>query len=276
MTELIIHWKTKDGAKLGGRHWSTNGQPIAAVALVHGLGEHCGRYQHVAESMNQANIAVMAIDMRGHGLSEGKRGHIPSFDVAVEDISLLIRETQKEYPHSPVFLYGHSMGGLLSLYWGLKSDGTVKGIISSSPGLRPGVPVAPVKKILGKILYNLVPTFTMDNGLKLEGLSRDPSVISVYKKDPLVHPHVSARLGIDILEKGELVLENASKFCHPLLLLQGSQDVVVSPQATQAFAQKLSGKITFSWWEGVFHELHNEPEKEQVIQTIINWIKSNL
>lgn len=270
-----VKWSLKEGIELVGREWRNQQAAVAAVALVHGLGEHCGRYDHVARAMNEAGINVMAMDMRGHGLSSGKRGHIPSFELAVSDISLLIQETKQRNPGVPIFLYGHSMGGLLTLYWGLNNPDIVKGIISSSPGLRPGTPISPVKKALGQVLYNLVPTFTMENGLNLNGLSRDPQVVEAYRNDPLVHPFVSARLGIDIIQKGEWVIENAKNFSHPLLLLQGSRDLLASPQATRDFAEMLKGKITFSWWEGLFHELHNEKEKDQVIGTIIKWIESN-
>ncbi len=245
----------------------------AAVVLVHGLGEHSGRYQHVAGAFNRAGYALLAADLPGHGQTGGPRGHIPSYEVALDLISCMLDEARSRYPGLPVFLYGHSMGGNLVLYYGLQRQPNLAGMICTSPGLGVTEPVPGWKVLLGRILYNMLPAFQMDNGLDVNNLSHDPRVIEKYKNDPLVHGKVSARLGLDVIGNGEYIVAHAAEFPPiPLLLMQGSQDHIVNPPATERFAKRTGALLTYKVWDGLYHELHNEPQQGEVIAYMIGWL----
>ncbi len=277
MTIQESTWKTPDGVSLYTRLWLPDGAVRAAVVLIHGLGEHCARYDHVAQAFNEHGIEVSSFDLRGHGRSEGIRGHIPSFDQVNQDIDHFLTGAAATNPNLPVFLYGHSMGGELVLNYILKRSPHIAGVICTSPGLGTTVPVPAIKVTLGKVLYNIAPRITMPNGLDLENLSHDREVIRAYQADPLCTNQVSARLGLDILNTGPWVVEHADLFSVPILLMQGSADHIVSPPATREFAGGVPKQwITYREWEGLFHELHNEPQKETVIQTMINWIDQRI
>jgi alpha-beta hydrolase superfamily lysophospholipase len=247
------------------------------VVLIHGLGEHIGRYDHVAAAFNQAGYAVMGLDLPGHGRSGGIRGHISSYESVMDLISSRLQDAGQCFPEATHFLYGHSLGGNLVLYYALTRNPHLTGIISTSPGLGVATPPPALQIAMGKVLSVIAPSVLMDNGLDLSGLSHDPAVIEAYKNDPLVHGKISARLAIKFLAAGKWIIENASKFpAIPLLLLQGGADRIVSPQATDEFAQKCTAKLTYKVYPGLYHELHNEFEKEEIITTMIDWMNQQL
>jgi alpha-beta hydrolase superfamily lysophospholipase len=273
MKIVEAEWKTPDGVRLYTREWIPSGDQLALVVLVHGLGEHCARYDHVTERFASNGIHTLGFDHRGHGRSEGKRGHIPGYDLVLQDIDHFIFEAKRQAGDLPVFLYGHSMGGEMVLYYAIQRRPDIRGVISTSPGLATGVPVPPVKLAAAKTLYLLAPSLTMDNGLDVQNLSHDRAVVDAYRADPLVTEMVSARLGLDLINTGKWVLEHASEFPLPLLLMQGSADHIVSPEATRQFAEKVPHQLlTFRLWENLYHETHNEFEKDQVIQMMVDWM----
>jgi alpha-beta hydrolase superfamily lysophospholipase len=274
MQHVEYSWQGQRGQKVYAQEWQPEGRPRAAVALVHGLGEHSGRYQHVAAHFNRAGYALVGFDLPGHGRTEGKRGHT-SFQEAMAEIDCLLEKTSEHFPGAPLFLYGHSMGGALVLNYLLIRQSPIRGAIVTSPGL--GVSVPAWKLSLAKILAGILPAFTLSNGLDRKNLSCDPAVIEAYSKDPLVHDRASALLGRDVITRGAWIIAHASEFPFPLLLMQGSEDHIVSLEATQAFAKGVPPeKITFKVWEGLCHECHNEPEQDQVIQTMVDWLDLHL
>lgn len=277
MLHQEFSWQSKDGLKIFGQEWKPEGKVKAAIALVHGLGEHSGRYQHVAEAFCAEGYSLTGFDLRGHGKSEGIRGHAVSYDALMSDIAQNIELTREHFPGMPVFLYGHSLGGNLSLYYCLTQKPEIKGAIVTSPGLGTAEPVPAVKLALGKLMYKLAPATQMDNGLDRSGLSRDPQVEKVYSEDPLVHGKISARWALDMLNNGQYILEHASEFPIPLLLMVGSADRIVSVPLVRKFAQAAPlSRITFREWDGFYHELHNEPEKAKVFEVMTNWVATEL
>ncbi len=277
MQHSEYNWTTPDNVKLYGQEWKPEGKQKAAIVMVHGLGEHSGRYEHVAEAFTQAGYSLTAFDLRGHGKSEGIRGHAPSYAAIMEDITHNVDLAKEHFPGMPVFLYGHSLGGNLTLYYCLTQNPQIKGAIVTSPGLATAAPVPPVKLALGKLMYNLMPAMQMDNGLLRSGLSRDPEVEKIYSNDPLVHPKISARLALDLINNGKFIIDHAAEFPIPLLLMQGTGDYIVNPPMTKTFANAAPlSKITFKVWDGYYHELHNEPEKAQVLKTITDWLDLEL
>lgn len=279
-----------DGAPFYFQGWQPEVAPKAVVCLVHGLGEHSGRYAHVAAALNAAGYALFGFDLRGHGKSGGPRGHTPTYDTLMDDIGRLLDEAAARYPGLPRFLYGHSLGGNLVLNYALRRCSSqlapeavtlsaaersrrVSGVISTSPGLRVTTPPPALQVLLAKVMNKLQPGMQMANGLALDGLARDPEVIRAYTGDPLVHNKISVRLALGMLEAGEWALAHAAEFPLPLLLVHGTKDILTSAKASEEFAAKTpAGRCTLKLWEGFYHETHNEPEKAEVLAYMIDWL----
>ncbi len=274
MIQSEFSWQSQDGLQFFGQEWRPEGNARAVVVLIHGLGEHSGRYHHVADAFTRRGLGVVALDHRGHGRTGGKRGH-GSYDAILDDIQHLIQEAEKRYPGLPVFLYGHSLGGALVLYYALKRKPQLKGVIATAPGLIPAR-ASGGQKALAKIMSTIAPGFQINNGLDVTGLSHDPETARAYTADPLVHTKISARLGLDLMQNGQWIIEHAAEFPVPLLLLQGSADRLVNPAGARQFAAGLPGKVTYKVYEGWYHELHNEVEKETVLADIVAWIDQTL
>jgi acylglycerol lipase len=265
---------TFDNIPLYACEWSPEAQPTAAIILLHGLGEHSQRYTHVAQAFTDAGYSFFAFDLRGHGRSPGLRGDFPSFEAVMKDIDSISSIVAEKYPQLPSILYGHSLGGLLVLYYVLSQTSKISGVIATGPGLRMAVDPSALKIKVGRTMMSIRPTLDFSNDIDRSGLSRDKTVVSAYIADPLVHDRVTARLGIEGLDTGKWVLDNADKLSLPLLLMQGTADRIVNPRTTRLFAEKLDGRTTYKEWDGYYHELHNEPEKDQVIQYMLDWIKN--
>lgn len=273
MRENEFSWKNAKGLELYAKTWQPDGAARGSVALVHGLGEHIGRYEHVAEALTGAGYAMIGVDLPGHGRSGGTRGHA-AFEEMTADIDHLLEEASSRWPGKPRFLYGHSMGGAITLFYTLTCRPDVEGVIVTSPGLAAGQPVPSWKKLMAKVMGRLAPSMTLDNGLDMDNLSNDPAVVAAYKADPLVHAKISTRLGLDLLSRGAWMMEQAENWPVALLLVQGTGDHIVSPAATEAFASRIPAHLlTYKVWEGLYHETHNEPEKDQVLRYMLDWIE---
>jgi alpha-beta hydrolase superfamily lysophospholipase len=271
MKHTQSYFQAGDGVNLFVTEWLPDGPPAANILLVHGLGEHCGRYQHVAEFITTAGVGLFSFDLRGHGKTEGVRGHAPSYNRIMDDIEAYLVRIRERFPSTPLFLYGHSLGGNLVLYYLLHRNPDLKGAVVTSPGLRTAEKVPGWKSTLGKILYKLAPSFQLDNGLDVTGLSRIQAVVDTYRADPLVHPKVSARLGMDLIANGLAILENAGQIRIPLLLMVGTADRIIDPLAVREMSAKIPD-VTYKEWEGGYHELHNEPNQKDVLRYILDWI----
>ncbi len=259
------------------QRWQPEKSPEAQVLLVHGLGEHSTRYSHVGEFLCHEGIALTGFDLLGHGKTEGQRGHAESYDEYCRQVDFFLKDLHKDQPQAPVFLYGHSMGGLIVLYYMLnKKPQDIKGVVCTSPGLATGFPVPAWKTTLGNLLYKFVPRFSMDNGLPIDGISHDQDVVRAYKADPLNHSKISARMGMDLIRNGRDISEKATDFPCPMLLMVGEKDYLIDPAAVIELGQNSGNKTTLKVWENGFHELHNEPFKQDVLKTITEWIKNNL
>lgn len=274
MIHTEFSWQNAQGLKIAAQEWKPECTIRGAIALVHGLGEYIGRYQHVAQALNKAGYVVAGFDLKGHGNSDGPRGDV-SYDDTLNEIDCLLEEIAERYPAQPRFLYGHSLGGALVLYYALKRHPDLKGVIATSPGLAPGIPVPGPKLFFAKLMAKIAPGITLANGLDLNNLSHDTAVIQAYKDDPLVHARISAGLGMDLITRGSWILAHAADFPLPLLLMVGSSDHLVSTDAISAFAQAAPPeKLTYKVWDGLYHETHNEFEKQQVLDYIINWLEA--
>ena len=275
MEHFELEWKSFDGLALYAQGWQP-AQPKAVVCLVHGLGEHSGRYAHLAEFLNQAGYAVLSFDNRGHGKSGGKRGHSPSFDAFMQDIDLLLAEAGRRYPGLPCFLYGHSLGGILVTNYVLRRKPKLAGVVVTSPGLRTALEAQKGKIALAKVLGALLPELSMPTGLEAKMISRDPAVVERYVKDPLVHGVATVGMAKCLLEGVGWGFEHAAAWHLPTLFMHGDQDQIAYLRGSQEFTAKIQGDCTLKIWPGLYHETHNEPEKDQVFAYLLDWLDKHL
>lgn len=275
MEHFEFSWQTSDDLQIFAQGWQPEGETRAVVCLAHGLGEHSGRYPHVGAALAQAGYALLGFDLRGHGQSQGQRGHAPSWQVLLDDITRSLEKAAQRFPGRPRFLYGHSLGATLILAYCLRRRPQLAGAIATGPLLRPAFSPPAWKIALGRLTYRLWPTLAMNNELDPRGISRDPQVVSAYVNDPLVHDRVSARLGMDMLWSGEWALEHAAEFALPLLFMHGSADLLCSPEANRQFADRVTSGCTYKPWDSLYHEIHNEPEQRQVFEAMIAWLEAH-
>ncbi|MGA2614642.1 MAG: lysophospholipase [Spirochaetia bacterium] len=264
-------WKAKDGLEMFAQSWAPDARPRAVIALVHGLGEHSGRYPLLVERLPGAGYAINAYDLRGHGRTGGPRLYASSFEVLMEDIERHIDQTRLRFPGVPLFLYGHSLGGEQVLYYVLRRSPSLHGVIATSPLLAPGTPVSPFKVAVSKLLSRIIPSVIITTKVPWESLSGDPAVIELTKKDPLYQEGISVRMGVELLRAGEWI-RSQTTFPLPLLVMQGTADRHVDPKKTIQFSQGLTGDVTLKVWEGGHHELHNDLGREKVADLILDWL----
>jgi acylglycerol lipase len=273
MKHIETNWKTADGLAVFAQSWEPElSPPVGVVCLVHGIGEHSARYAHVAEAFTSAGYVLFGADLRGHGKSEGPRGHVPSAKAVIQDIDLLLEQAHSRYPGTPLILYGHSLGGILVLYYGLKQKPDVKGIIATGSGLHTALEKQPVKILAAKILGSLMPGVSMPTGLDVNAISQDKEVVVTYVADPLVHDRMSLGFGKSMLGVIRWTLEHAKEFSLPLLLMHGKSDSIAFPSSSTEFAALVKENCQLVLWEDGWHELHNEPFKEEVFKTMISWM----
>jgi len=261
-----------DGLKLHGQGWVPDAGIKAVVCLVHGLGEHGGRYGHVGEAFNQEGYALVSFDLRGHGRSEGKRGHSPNYTALTDDISQLLERAKERYPDLPVFLYGHSLGGNLVIHYALRRLPKLAGVIATAPLLRTAVKPPAWKRAMLRAMVGVWPSLSISSGLEVDALSRDSKVVQTYRNDPLTHDRISARLTMDMLRYGEWNMMHAADLPCPLLLMHGNADRITSAKASREFALRADAACTLKIWNGFFHELHNEPGKQDVLDYMLDWL----
>lgn len=269
---FTFSWRSSDGLLLFGQGWKPEDRPKAVICLIHGLGEYSGRYSHLAAPFTEAGYSLVSFDLRGHGRSAGRRGHADAFDILLGDINSLLCEAKRRFPNRPRFLYGHSLGGTLALCYALNEKHKLSGVIASSPFFVPSVRVSVWKEIIGRALSCFLPSFLLSSELDPSSLSSDKAVVDAYLNDPLVHNRVSAILGASILENGKYILKSAEKFLLPLLVMHGSEDKIASFPASKGFAECVSSNCTFKPWDGMYHELHNEPQKQVVFDYVTAWL----
>ncbi len=276
MKHFESSWKAKDGLETYFQGWEPEKTPQAAICLVHGLGEHSGRYVHVADHLTAAGFAVLTMDLRGHGKSAGARGHVNSIDNFLDDIDRLLNEAENRYLGIPRFLYGHSLGGFLVLLYTLKRQPLLAGVVSTSPGLRSPLEKQSLKLAFSRSLAMLLPSLIIPSGLNAADISRDPEVVRVYQNDPLVHDRASLAFVKALFDAIPWTFQHAPEFKPPLLLVHGTKDNITLPSGSQEFASLVPGDCTLKLWDGLYHETHNEPEKEQVLAFLTDWLQSKL
>jgi alpha-beta hydrolase superfamily lysophospholipase len=242
----------------------------AAVLLLHGLGEHMGRYGHVASALQAAGYVVFGYDHHGHGLSSGLRGNLLSPSQLLDDVRFVIEQVRALTP-APLVLLGHSMGGLIAARAVAQSLPHIDALVMSSPAL--GAQTNVIQKFLLATLPKLFPHVRVDNGVKTTWVARDAQVVRAYVEDPLVHRQISAGLAAWILKEGAQTVAQASAWTMPTLLLYAGQDQLVLPQASAEFARLAPSDVLQSHCFNVmYHEIFNDPEKAMVLAKLLAWL----
>ncbi|AEK72007.1 Lysophospholipase, putative [Thermococcus sp. 4557] len=245
------------------------GEPkLGWVVLVHGLGEHSGRYGRLIRELNDAGFGVYTFDWPGHGKSPGKRGHT-SVEEAMEIIDGIIDEIGEK-----PFLFGHSLGGLTVIRYAETRPERIRGVVASSPALAKSPETPKFMVALAKFLGKIAPGIVLSNGLKPELLSRNPEAVKRYVEDPLVHDRISARLGRSIFENMELAHRDAGRIKVPVLLVVGTADVITPPEGARRLLEELTVKDkAIREFEGAYHEIFEDPEwADELHRTVVEWM----
>ncbi len=269
-------WKNSGGLQIYAQSWLPEVEPAAIVCLVHGQGEHSSRYTHVAAALTEASFGVITFDHQGHGQSQGRRGDMSSHEALLDDIDRLLDEAAQRFSDTLCFLYGHSMGGNLVLNHVLRRQPALSGVVVTSPWLHLAFDPPAFQLYLVRLLSFVWPTYTLRGNLDTNGISRDPAEVAAYDHDPLNHGCISIRQLVQVNQAGQWVLDHAQAFPLPLLLTHGSADSITNAGATRQFADNAPRNCTFKLWAGLYHETHNEPEKQQVIAYIIDWLQAHI
>lgn len=257
----VQDWPLPDGVALRG-----------VVVLVHGLGEHAGRYDHLARRLNSWGFAVRGYDQYGHGESDGVRGALPTATRLLDDLADVIDSTRKRMQSGvPLIVLGHSMGGLVAARTVALGQAQVQGLVLSSPAFDPGLNT--FRKFLLATLPRIAPNLTVGNGLDPDFISHDPQVVAAYKADPRVHDRISSRLARFIADGGPQVIEHAPHWTVPTLLLYAGADKLVDPQGSRDFAAAAPQQVVSSHcFDDLFHEIFNEPDALAVFDRLKQWL----
>ncbi len=244
------------------------------VLIAHGFGEHSGRYGALTEHLTSNNYSVSAYDHRGHGLSDGLPGHVESFDEYDDDLKRLIASVRARNQSRPLFLIGHSMGGLIALRYLARTNGTINGAVISAPLIKVAVPVPAHKLMIARVGAWMAPRFRLDNEINPAHLSRDPEVGRAYAADPLVNRKVSTKWFAEATRAMEEVAQWAPQIKTPILVMHGTEDRLASVDATNRLFENIaSSDKELVIYSGFYHELFNEPEKQQVFERVTEWLE---
>ncbi len=255
--------------------WLPEGEPKAVLLIVHGLAEHSGRYMNVVNHIVPLGYAAYGIDHIGHGKSDGARVYVERFEDYADTLKTyfdMVRDWQTE---RPIILVGHSMGGLIGLRYLLDHQAELSGTVISAPLLKTTDDISPALVFASKVLSILAPRLRL-TGVEADGVSRDPAVVQAYVNDPLVYTgNVTARLGAELFRTMERVTAEAAKITLPILILQGGADKLVDPDGAQMlYAAVSSTDKTVHVYDGFYHEVLNEPERDQVLGDVETWLET--
>ncbi|MGB0840455.1 MAG: alpha/beta fold hydrolase [Chitinophagales bacterium] len=273
-----FNWYERDGQQVFGQVWRPDVFDVEGViSIIHDLGEHSSRYERMASFFVHHGYAVMAFDLRGHGQSAGTRGHCPSYDFLLGQIDRILEESSKRFPGEAKIVFGQGLGGNLVLNHTLTHNPRILGVIANSPWLR--LPNPPSSKLLwqARIMNYIFGYYTQKSPYPLNQRSNNAQILSSIKDDPLLHDKISIRLNLFANLHGEYALKEAIHLNIPTLLMHGTANGCTSFVASQEFAKKAPADyMDFKPWEGLLHELHNEPQGEQVLQYMLKWMTAKI
>jgi alpha-beta hydrolase superfamily lysophospholipase len=273
VNESTTTLRTTDGLPLFFRRWWDSGASHRwTFVMIHGLGEHGGRYRHVAEWFAPKGVIVYAMDQRGHGNSGGPRGDAPSLRALVDDADAIVTRARDE-SDGPLVLIGHSFGGLISIAYGLDRPARIDRAIFSAPLLIPKVKVPAWKRSMAAVLPKVAPRLAVSNEVDPKLLSHDPEVAPAYVADPLVHDRITGGLYSGTIARGEAFIARAPELKVPFIMLHGADDQIVDPNGSQRFFDRATiTDRTLCIYPGMYHEIFNEVDRERVFKDIDGWL----
>ncbi|MCX6005133.1 MAG: lysophospholipase [Chloroflexi bacterium] len=270
-------FKGRDNFNLYWRAWLPEGKPTAILLVSHGLGEHISRYHNLVNFCVPRGFAVYGLDHQGHGKSEGTRVYIDRFATYLDDLKTFFDMVRRDNPDLKIFLLGHSMGGLIATAYAVQHQDELKGLIVSAPSLKPGESFTPAMIKMAKAVSAIQPKMGIAE-LDSAHLSKDKSVVEAYDNDPLVYRgKITARLGAELFGTMAKLESQMASLTLPMLIMQGSADKLVNPDGGKMLYEKAGSKDkTFKIYEGLYHEIFNEPERGMVFADLQAWLNSHI
>ncbi len=278
MNHTTGSFTSASGTRIHAESWLPDSEPRAVVIIVHGLGEHIGRYSHVAPKLADAGYAVYGLDHHAHGKTGGEpRTYFPSFDQPVTDLKQYLDSIKAAQPGKNIFMYGHSLGSLITLVFALHYQDDLAGLVISGSTLAVETIQPAVLVALAGILDKIAPKFAVTPPVPSSTLSRDEAVSKAYDSDPLVeHGNVRVRMGYQILSNSRYIKKHASELKRPIFIFNGADDKLTPPSGSQILYDNVgSTDKTLKFYDNLRHETHNEPEQGMVIDNIIQWLNAH-
>ncbi|KPL09618.1 MAG: hypothetical protein AMS26_22645 [Bacteroides sp. SM23_62] len=273
MIHTEYEWLSQEKTHVYAQSWLPDTWIKGIICLVHGLGEHSGRYARWAGLFVQAGFGMLAADLPGHGRTEGRTAYVKNYQVLLNQVDLTLGKSEELFPGIPRILYGHSMGGNIAINYAIFRKASIRALIASSPWLRLTFRVSPLELASGKMMNSLLPRVRFKRkGTKAEYLSHDPEHWADVRNDPLNHGLITGRYFWIIHQQGESAMGHGNKIKVPFLLMHGSEDKITSPLASEAFVADTGDRTQFKIWDGLYHELHNEFEYRDIAKYVIGWL----
>lgn len=256
-------------------HWPVE-QPKAVVGLIHGFTEHIGRYIHVAEFLDENGFAVAAYDLPGHGNTPGKRGHIASYNLLLDSVQILLDFIKGQYPNLPVFLFGHSMGGNILANFLIRRKPNIRAAVLQGAWLRMAYDPPKLEMWLAKTMRNIYPSIQLPAKMDPNTMSRDSAVVAAYRADPFNHGKITPAWFFSAFDAQSYAIDHAAAISVPTLVMHGTDDRVASSSGSEDLVRNGGKNLTLKLWPGLYHGLHDEPEKHAVMQYMVDWMASQL
>jgi acylglycerol lipase len=271
------HFLSRDGLNLYAQCWLPDAECRAVVVILHGINEHSSRYARLAGELNRDGFAVYGMDLRGHGKSDGARAWVTSINDFLNDIELFIDRVSQEQPDKPIFLLGHSMGGLLTAWLAISRPPELNGLIFSGPAIMVGGKVFPILRHLAAFFSVVWPGLRFVR-MGCRFISRDTQVVEDFKNDPLVyHGKFPVRTGAEILRVAKLAQRRLDEIHLPILVMHGSSDIVADADGSRLlYARASSSDKTLRLYKGLYHEIFSEPERKQVVDDLLGWLNARV
>ena len=264
---------SRDGLKLVTHSWKPRTKASFVLTVIHGMGEHGKRYDAFAEFFVAKGFVVTAVDLRGHGESEGKRGHTESFEHILNDICDFITLQESQYKDLKQILYGYSFGGNFLLNYLLTKETNAYAAIASAPALKSNYAPPPMKAFFAKLIRTIYPSFTVSSGVKSSDMFRENKDEKPREKDPLLHSRISLEMALASIEKGVWALENACRINLPLLIMHGTSDKITRHDASADFIEQVDSKLgRIKLYDGLFHDLHHDENSVMILEDVYKWI----
>ncbi|MBI9047168.1 MAG: lysophospholipase [Anaerolineaceae bacterium] len=269
--------KSKRNENIYYQYWLPENEIKANIMVVHGLAEHSGRYMNVVNQLIPAGYGIFALDHIGHGKSDGTRVFVETFQDFITTLKISFDKIQSLQPGKPIFIMGHSMGGMISAAYLLEYQNELAGAVLSGPGFKIPETITPTMILLNNIFSAILPKFGLVQ-LDANGVSRDPAVVDAYINDPLVDTgKTTSRLGSELIKTIQTLNKRAQEIELPTIIMQGTEDILVDPEGAPLMFEKISSSDkTLKMYEGLHHEIFNEPEHEAVIQDVIDWLDDQM